>query len=325
MNSIDNALSSRFRLVSSVALISVIIIHSKFIMSRWEDLINTQIPGSKASWFIQFLLSENIARIAVPVFFFISGFFIAQNYDQSFGAYKNKIIKRIKSLLIPYLSFCILWFIPYRIHDNSISILNAIIHPVPYQFWFIQHLMILSLSFGILYWLKQFKYIILPILLFLYLTSEQRWGGFEESLLFYMMGICFSNIRIIQLKQLPLIFLMLTVTLILSGFIFEGNILIHHLMVLCGTLSVIFWLFSSSIIIKSVISPGLAFFIFACHEPTLSILKTVTLQSGLNNCNTLLLYFTLPAITIFLCISLYKITTKLTPGLLRIITGNRLT
>lgn len=323
MNSISSALSSRFRFVSSTALILVVIIHSKFIMSRWDGYINQCSIEGKLSWMIQFLLSENIARIAVPIFFFISGYFIAQNYDGSLEAYKYKIKKRIYSLLIPYLTFCFLWFIPYWIEDNTLSLLSAFIHPIPYQFWFIQHLMILSLSFGLIYKLKEYKYIILAIILILFLFSPHRWGGFQESLLFYTSGIYFSDIRYLKLKKLPLFFLIIAVTMVILGVVIGNNILIHHIMVLTGSMAVIFWIFSSSRSIKLIIPSGMAFFIFACHEPLLSILKTTSLQYGLGFYSTLLLYFTLPVITIFICAFLYKILNVLNQEILRIMVGNR--
>ena len=56
--------------------------------------------GKNIAVFFNNLFSETIARVAVPLFFVISGATFFRNYDRT--KYKEKIQRRIKSLLIPY-------------------------------------------------------------------------------------------------------------------------------------------------------------------------------------------------------------------------------
>lgn len=68
---------------------------------------------SVSGGYVSIALSHVLAHIAVPCFFFISGylfFYRIEHWD--FSIYKNKIRKRIKTLLIPYviwISLFILW------------------------------------------------------------------------------------------------------------------------------------------------------------------------------------------------------------------------
>ena len=61
--------------------------------------------------FIQNIISQGLARIAVPLFFIISAFFLFQNFTIS--SYKNKLSKRVYTLLIPYLFWATLTVLIY--------------------------------------------------------------------------------------------------------------------------------------------------------------------------------------------------------------------
>lgn len=318
---IEKDLSSRFRLVSSLSLIGVVIIHSKFIMSRWDKWVDASSLMGTVSWNIQYIISENIARIAVPLFFFISGYFIAIDYDSSLNGIKKKLTKRFKTLLVPYLLFCIIWFVPYWLMDHSLSLINAIIYPVPYQFWFLQHLMILSLGFWVIYYLRKWKWITLTILCCMYIFSKNRWGGFEESLLFYSLGIFLSSVRASKYKWLVFPGLILTTLFVAICYFDRGNMILHHMMVLCGSLTVIFWIFSSTQTYKTLLPAGVAFFVYACHEPILSSLKTLTLNLNIDRSETLVLYLVLPIVTICICILSYTILNRFFPKAINLLIG----
>ncbi len=58
--------------------------------------------------FLRNLLSQGIARVAVPTFFLMSGYFFFRDFSWSAQAYKSKLLSRGRTLLIPYLiwNFC---------------------------------------------------------------------------------------------------------------------------------------------------------------------------------------------------------------------------
>ena len=62
------------------------------------------------SWFF----SRYLAYSAVPIFFIISGFLFFYNIKEfTLSVYKNKLVTRVKSLFIPYLCWCLLYFLLY--------------------------------------------------------------------------------------------------------------------------------------------------------------------------------------------------------------------
>ena len=63
---------------------------------RWPHDIPLS-PG----WFVWQGLSEGFARLAVPYFFVVSGFFLARHFDEK-GWWKREIGKRWRSLGVPY-------------------------------------------------------------------------------------------------------------------------------------------------------------------------------------------------------------------------------
>lgn len=52
-------------------------------------------------WFIEQGVKQGIARIAVPFFFVVSGFFLAQHFDEE-GWWKREVKKRLFSLVVPF-------------------------------------------------------------------------------------------------------------------------------------------------------------------------------------------------------------------------------
>ena len=83
-------------------IVLVVFIHSYIMMPyHGSDVTASEVP---IFYNIEFLLSEIIACIAVPLFFLISGFLFfyrLQGFNQA--KYFEKIKKRFKTLFIPYL------------------------------------------------------------------------------------------------------------------------------------------------------------------------------------------------------------------------------
>ena len=72
--------------------------------------IHIGLPGSldSSSWFVHQVIVDGIARIAVPFFFVVSGFFLAAHIGER-EWWKREISKRIPSLVIPFFTWSLLF------------------------------------------------------------------------------------------------------------------------------------------------------------------------------------------------------------------------
>lgn len=310
-----------------MCLLMVIFIHAKFILSRWSEYVDTSYSLGEMSWFVQFLISENIARIAVPLFFFISGFFLSIKLDGSVAKYWSEIRKRVKSVLLPYVLFCMLWALPYAVMGKSLDWKSLLVFPIPYQFWFLQHLMILVVLSYVIYKVRKYDFIILVSLLTLYVFSPQRWGGFEESLLFFSLGIYNDRIKYVMLpKRWNVRLLVLFFAIIILNYIVgmtRLTLITHHLLIAIGVVIVLNWLFRSKSFISPAVSAGASFFIYAVHEPLMGITKDLLISHHLIDNSTLITYFLIPVAVILVCYLVYMGASKMFPRSLGLLVGGR--
>ena len=72
---------------------------------------------SQLLWWGKQLVCEGFARIAVPFFFVVSGYFLAAHFDEA-NWWKCEVGKRIKSLVVPFY----LWTIIYIVATTPLSI-----------------------------------------------------------------------------------------------------------------------------------------------------------------------------------------------------------
>ena len=168
---IDNEISQRIAILRFPLIIGVIFIHSSgSIINFSTGNIGLETVPFLSS-LIQNFISNGLARIAVPMFFLISGFLFFQNFDLRPDVIKKKLHRRVITLFIPYLlwntfalvMYFILQSIPAMneyfsgstkliIHYEFYDYLNAFLglritanSPIAYPFWFIRDLMIVVL------------------------------------------------------------------------------------------------------------------------------------------------------------------------------------
>lgn len=78
-------------------------------------------------WFIYNAIKGGVAGIAVPFFFVVSGYFLAQHFDEE-GWWSREVKKRIKSLVVPFL----LWSIITLVATLPLSIVADLIAHRPF-------------------------------------------------------------------------------------------------------------------------------------------------------------------------------------------------
>lgn len=99
-------LSEKLKVISFIAMILVVLLHSYNLIVRLKT--GTVVLDRGYNFFIQEFISQGITRIAVPLFFAISGYLFFLNLSGTWSEFKEKYRKRIKTLLLPYL-FWSLW------------------------------------------------------------------------------------------------------------------------------------------------------------------------------------------------------------------------
>lgn len=161
---------------------------------------------------------ESIGHVGVPLFFFISGYLFFYKIDKfGWNVYKNKIIKRLKTLCIPYfiwntyslllLLFSTIIFPHYLsgrhdlfVHFNVPELCRYYYaidgnNPINGPLWFIRDLMVVCLLSPMIYFcIKRFSFLYLSALGFLWLFKIWNLSicgvyGFSScSFLFFSLG-----------------------------------------------------------------------------------------------------------------------------------------
>lgn len=170
----DEATSHRVNLLRFPLILLVLYIHSYTVPVRLENSTVSVVP---AAWLVtlQAAWSNGFARIAVPLFFLISGYLYFVGFDGGFAAYRTKTSRRVGTLLVPLLFWNLLAIAlfalgqslpatagyfnaangrivestPFGFVDTLIGITH---YPLAYQFWFIRNLIVVALFALPLHW-----------------------------------------------------------------------------------------------------------------------------------------------------------------------------
>ena len=217
-------------------IIGVVLIHS----SLTSVMGNAMIPETDFPIYtiISNLFSEILARLAVPLFFFFSGFLFFYKTPFTLSTYQGKLKKRVRTILIPYLFWIlsvISFFFSIRVlypsllsPDNIIfaadwnwkywlnALWGSVSHdgyvntPIAYQLWFMRDLMVMMIFSPLIYLLL--KYLRQYALLILGILWVMNWWfnlpGFSiVSLFFFSTGAFFSIHQRYFIKEMkPLLF-----------------------------------------------------------------------------------------------------------------------
>ena len=138
--------------------------------------------------FLKLLVSQTLVKVAVPVFFIMSGYLFFANVDKwDVVTYKKKILRRIKTLLLPYLIWNLLMAV--KLKTFSMNMFWAFWNPAGKQIdwfgneqlmtapanmplWFLRDLMVVSLLTPIIYILvRRLGYWLMAVLTVLYLSG----------------------------------------------------------------------------------------------------------------------------------------------------------
>src|SRR5882762_3281904 len=334
----NDHLSYKLKALSLVAIILVVFIHSYNVEIKFTT--GTLTGGTSHSvLFVENFLSKGIARIAVPLFYLISGFLFFVTFDFSLKGVFNKYKKRIKILVIPYLFwslygvllFFLLQSIPQSknfftrelIKDYSFSqfLDTLLLDPITYQLWFIRDLIMLVVFSPLIGFLtKSSKGVWIFFLAVLWYVAPKTFELFSnESLLFFTVGgylafeksqpLLNESISKYSLYLLTAWLLTVLLTTYLLTFDRGGPVLnfLNNTGIVIGILAVwsLYDLVDRNQIMKYSAFFAYSFIIYVFHEPLLTILvKGMFFMWGKTDTSSLLIYLLAPLLTIAICIAL---------------------
>ncbi|MRT93428.1 acyltransferase family protein [Ancylomarina sp. 16SWW S1-10-2] len=168
--------SIKIRQISFLSIIMVVILHAYS-----YEVMN--VSESSFNFFIQNFISNGIVKIAVPTFFFISGFLFFRNFTETFQDIKRKFKRRINTLILPYFYWCAFWFcfifilqilpiskvyFSHPLYQMSFAdnIWNAFYEPINYPFWFIRELIVYIFLIPPLYFVPRKAQILFLLVIF---------------------------------------------------------------------------------------------------------------------------------------------------------------
>lgn len=309
--------------------------------------------------FIRNFISQGVARTAVPLFFLMSGYFFFVEFSWSITNYVNKLATRVQTLLIPFLIWNIVTLVvtvvaqslpatqSYFSGKNAlvasfdfVDYISAIFGigrmPIAYQFWFIRDLMVLALlAPAIHFFLVRLPLFFIAGVTICWLTGV--WPLFvpsSEATLFFAIGgmVAIKGKNLFALDDC-IRFIVVAYLLVLSADVLLIHTQWHRYLYKVGiVLGVLSMLCVSKIILRHArlkeVLLGLAsasFFVFAAHEPLLTIFRKIVFKLILPDSSfvILVLYFLIPILLIMLLVSAYQFGARRFTWLTRVITGGR--
>ncbi|MCI0920474.1 acyltransferase family protein [Sphingobacterium rhinopitheci] len=303
--------------------------------------------------FISEMISHNFAKIPVRLFFIISGFFFFLNLDKlSPSSYKEKLSKKLRYLVVPYISWnaimiaaiCIVNYIGALLFARPQNELPTLYDsfwggPINFPLWYIRNLIvIIILSPVIYYFIKYTKIYGLIALYIFYVLFHNNYSNVIEitTVLFFSIGayIGLNNIDIIAIADKhKKVMAIVSVILLLTATLNSGkptHEYIFRLFIIPGIIT-LFNLFNY--LFKNQKIRGFlfkfaptSFFIYVAHEIFIinwikgAIHRYSILSTGIGK---IISYFVGPIICVIICVILFNILNRIMPKTLDFITGKR--
>ena len=343
-------------------IVGVVLIHSKV-----NDVVikGVQLMPPDGHWFcdnISYLFSHIFAAVAVPLFFFISGFlFFYKTEAFSKEVYAKKLKRRVHTLLIPYifwnLAVALLFFLSEIFFSGLMSGVHKAVHDYTFQdwlwafwnvgiggnqpingpLWFLRDLMVVMLFSPLVYWLvkklKQYAVIVLGICWFTGFWFAL--SGFSIGALFFFSFGAYFSIHGINFavkvqsywRQTGVLYLLLSLA-VLALREYEWCGYLAKINILTGMFFAVsvtaHFIGKGSWRVNKFLSES-SFFIYAYHGMFLSlIIKAVcSALHPQSDAMLLLVYFLSPAIIILAGLGAYYVLKKYLPRTTAFITGGR--
>jgi surface polysaccharide O-acyltransferase-like enzyme len=353
---INEYLSRKIKILSLFAIIAVVYIHANSTEPRRQLPDSVIAEDAHISSFVQFFIANGLTRFCVPLFFCISGYLFFQSAGAAPGAMRflEKIAKRLKTLVLPFLIWSFMGFFLTRLmlhipfYEASVPFPKAALlqfaknmhrTPISYQLWFLVHLFILML-FGY----PVFRLLKTPLVYAAFAAVFYWWlqGKIQiyfistEALLFFMLGGFFAvrginlNYRISRSRALALLWTWVLLVAVKTVLAYRWPLPhFHQLTVLLGLLSVWFcydhfmqpgqrW------VIRLEKTADYTFFIYAAHVPLMNTtIDSLLRYFGHTPATSLASFVIVPSLFIAALALIGALIRKGSPACYGVLTGGR--
>ena len=304
---------------------------------------------------IENICSTELCQFAVPSFFIVSGFLFFINVDNIY-ILKNKIIKRIYTLFIPYIMWNVIYYLVNVIVKNNVTFslnelyISAATHKYNPVYWYMEQLMYLTLLTPIIYILLKNKYVsyisYFLILLIIFFNVDYIFVNYD-ALSYYLFGAIVSrlfNEKIISiinknyLIYLSVVFAIITliryamIVISINDYNEYANIIITFV-VLNRTIGAVFIFYLIDMFfdyydVKRYMNNN--FFLYSIHYLIVRIISNIYFIIFSNKVNIniynligIIIYFSMPYICVFCSNKISLFMKKNTPFYYNILNGGR--
>lgn len=357
----DAVLSKTIMFLRLPLIVAVVVIHT----SLGDVMINGTLLVHEGQFPIYALLhhivTNELARIAVPLFYFTSGFLFFYHSDFSIEIYGQKLKKRARTLLIPYIFWNIVVFLLFLLTQLFFSSMTSgrskLITdydwldwlnlfwdhrdgmPICYQFWFIRDLMVVILFTPILHCIIKYCKI-LGVFALGGLWLFDLWfdiTGFSiTAFFFFSFGAWFSinkhnftvDFRSMRWTTTFIYLALVVLDTWLWNFKITDYAFIHKIGIIVGIVTIISWIaygIKKNHLHASAFLAGSSFFVYAYHGmPEALVVKYwVKLLSPISEWMLIVGYFLIPLFIVGIGVGIYALLHKYFPTLTALVTGGR--
>lgn len=339
---LDKQLSNKIKGISLLLILGVVILHSYLLEVEhlgWSKPLQS--------------FCSNFFNIAVPTFFVISGylFFATMPEKVDRGYMKEKLKRRIRSLLVPYLIvgvYFLIIIVVGEIYDfnnadyfkhirdgNYIRFVGYfLLAPMAFHMWYVRDLMaivILTPLLNVIYKKIPAIYILGALVL---IVTFRVLGFLSWGLFWFTLGALYAVKGKTPFYQIPrgwgiACLAVYTISLALAcwGIIPRANGTWYEwILILLGVIG--FWKVYDYLPVNRVIEwdiTSLTFFIYCFHIPLLSIIKRAIFRGIIpqNDLGAMIVYFLAPTITVLILVFTGKLLKKSLPRFYKVLSGNR--
>jgi surface polysaccharide O-acyltransferase-like enzyme len=355
---IDSNLSKRINALRFLLIVCVVFIHNTPEEINFHGNVDIlEIPLYVD--IIRNLISGIIARVAVPMFFLISGFLIYSKENDFVIVLK----KKCRTILLPYIIWQILYLLwAFIVQNNPIResfaapedrLLNYSMldwfeaffgnftnkpgltrTPYDYPLWFLRDLFILDLFFiPLKKAVDKFPFGVFLLVMLLWVSDIQLWIVSPEALLYFVLGyyiikynINENKINKIKIIDIGIIYFL---TVALELFLEEKFVAIHKINIVVGIIFLTtmssYFITNEKIYNKMVWLGRHEFIIFAFHAWVLQyVIKILYIIIPMKGVLILFEYFCAVLFTVIICIISGIILNKIMPKPYKILTGGRI-